>query len=138
MDHHIGYLIKSINDKIKIHADADLKSHNLTLAQSRILIFLMNRGGESTQKEIEDFLEVSHPTVVGLVSRMEKSGFLICRTDEQDHRNKIVALSKVALETGKNMDAVITGMEENMLSGLSDEQKAELNKALEIIYENLN
>ena len=134
---NIGFLIKSINDQIKVHADADLKSHNLTLAQSRVLIYLMNHDGLATQKEIEDFLEVSHPTVVGLVSRMVKNGFLTTWLDEKDRRNKMVQLTDMAIETGKNMDAMIVGMENRMLFPLSDEQKKQLSEALELIYENL-
>ena len=49
----IGYLIKNINDKLKVKADADLKHSNLTLAQSRVLAFWDRRGGQATQKEIE-------------------------------------------------------------------------------------
>lgn len=135
---HIGYLIKSINDKIKIHADADLKSHNLTLAQSRVLVYLKSReNGRATQKEIEDFLSVSHPTVVGLVSRMGKNGFLTSWIDADDHRNKIVELTPSAKKIGDNMDFVIKGMEDKMLSSLSKNQISELSEMLEIIYKNL-
>ena len=74
----IGYLIKNINDKLKVKADADLKHNKLTLAQSRVLTFLDSRGGQATQKEIEVYLEVSHPTVVGIISRMEQNGHLRC------------------------------------------------------------
>ena len=51
----IGYLIKNINDKLKVKADADLKHSNLTLAQSRVLTFLASQDGQATQKEIEIF-----------------------------------------------------------------------------------
>ena len=66
----IGYLIKNINDKLKVKADADLKHSKLTLAQSRVLAFLDSQGGQATQKEIEVYLEVSHPTVVGIISEI--------------------------------------------------------------------
>ena len=138
MDSHIGYLIKSINDRVKVHADADLKSHNLTLAQSRVLNYLISREGHTTQKEIEDYLEVSHPTVVGLVSRMEKNGLLTSWLDPLDRRNKIVQPTEKALQTGKNMNAMIGKMEKKMLSPLSDEQVVQLTKMLELIYQNLN
>lgn len=49
----IGYLIKTINDKLKVKADADLKHNNLTLAQSRVLAFLDSRGGQATQKKLK-------------------------------------------------------------------------------------
>lgn len=135
---HIGYLIKSINDKIKVKADADLKSHKLTLAQSRIIIFLASKKGQATQKDIENFLQVSHPTVVGLVSRMESRGFLSCHLDPDDRRNKIVMLTDSAKETGFNMDEVIQNLEKKMLSPLTDEQIVQLTNMLEIIYKNLN
>ena len=99
----IGYLIKNINDKLKVKADADLKNSNLTLAQSRVLAFLDSRGGQATQKEIEVYLEVSHPTVVGIISRMEQNGHLRCRVDETDKRNKIVALTEQAKALGEEM-----------------------------------
>lgn len=138
MASHIGYLIKSINDRIKVKADNDLKSHNLTLAQSRVLVFLKNRGAQATQKEIEDFLEVSHPTVVGIVSRMEKNGFLNCSLDPSDRRNKIVALTEYALRTGEDMNSVIGEMEAKMLCPLTDEQILQLTEMLELIYNNLD
>lgn len=137
MASNIGYLVKSINDKIKIHADADLKGHNLTLAQSRVLIYLMNRDGRATQKEIEDFLDVSHPTVVGLISRMEKNGFLTFWKDESDRRNKIVQLTDMAIRTGKDMDTVVGEMEQKMLQPLTEEQIGQLTSMLELIYKNL-
>lgn len=137
MESHIGYLIKSINDKIKVNADEDLKSHDLTLAQSRVLVYLFKRGGRATQKEIEDFLKVSHPTVVGLISRMKKSGFLTFWQDDKDRRNKIVQLTDKAFETGKDMDAVIGMMEQKMLRPLTDSQIEELTAMLEIVYRNL-
>lgn len=130
-------MIKSINDKIKIKADNDLRTHNLTLSQSRVLIYLTHNGGQATQKEIEDFLEVSHPTVVGIVSRMEKNGFLDCRPDTLDRRNKLVCLTEHARGTGEDMDSVIGSMEKKMLGPLSDEQVEQLTSMLEIISRNI-
>lgn len=57
----IGCLLKMITDKIKIQADANLAQHDLTLTQSRVLGYLARNGGTATQKEIEGFLQVSHP-----------------------------------------------------------------------------
>ena len=63
----IGCLLKMITDKIKIQADANLAQHDLTLTQSRVLGYLARNGGMATQKEIEGFLQVSHPTVAGVI-----------------------------------------------------------------------
>lgn len=134
----IGYLIKNINDKLKVRADADLKQRNLTLAQSRVLAFLDGRGGQATQKEIEVFLEVSHPTVVGIISRMEKNGHLECWIDENDKRNKIVSLTQEAKALGKEMKQQLLANEKMLLSSFSEEDVEKLKQMLLTIYNNLD
>lgn len=133
----IGYLIKNINDKLKVNADADLKHFNLTLAQSRVLAFLNSKGGCATQKEIEVFLEVSHPTVVGIVSRMEQNGHVITWIDEADKRNKIVKLTEQAEILGKDMEQNIQNNERKMLTTLTSTEIEQLRRMLNVIYNNL-
>ena len=133
----IGYLIKNINDKLKVKADADLKHSNLTLAQSRVLAFLDRRGGQATQKEIEVYLEVSHPTVVGIISRMKQNGHLRCWVDETDMRNKIVALTEQAKALGEEMEQRISANEKMLLTSLSEADIKKLKQMLLIIYNNL-
>lgn len=133
----VGYLIKNINDKLKAKADADLKNSNLTLAQSRVLAFLDSRGGQATQKEIEVYLEVSHPTVVGIISRMEKNGHLNCWIDEKDKRNKIVALTEQAKALGKEMEQQILSNEKKLLASLSEDDIKKLKQMLLTMYNNL-
>ena len=133
----IGYLIKNINDKLKVKADADLKHSNLTLAQSRVLAFLDRRGGQATQKEIEVYLEVSHPTVVGIISRMEQNGHLKCWVDETDKRNKIVALTEQAKALGKEMEQQILSNEKKLLASLSEDDIKKLKQMLLTMYNNL-
>ena len=137
LERDIGYLIKNINDKLKMKADADLKQYNLTLAQSRVFAFLHNNGGQATQKEIEVFLEVSHPTVVGLVSRMEQNGHVTSWIDDQDKRNKIVKLTEAAKALGIDMEHDISANEQKMLSSLSEADIEHLREMLAAIYKNL-
>lgn len=134
----IGYLIKSVNDKLKTKADAELKEQKLTFTQSRVLAFLEGRGGQATQKEIERFLDVSHPTVVGIVSRMEQNGYLKCWTDGKDRRNKIVGLTPQAQAVGMNMEQSISVTEEMLLAPLSVQQREQLREMLLAILKNLD
>ena len=133
----IGYLIKNINDKLKVKAEADLKRYNLTLTQSRVFAFLNSKGNQATQKEIEVFLEVSHPTVVGIVSRMEQNGYVTSWIDRNDKRNKIVKLTKQAEALGMDMEHRILSNERKMLASLSDEDIEQLREMLLTIYKNL-
>lgn len=133
----VGYLIKNINDKLKIKADADLKRYNLTFTQSRVFAFLQENGGQATQKEIEMFLDVSHPTVVGIVSRMEQNGYVTTWIDSKDKRVKNVKLTKQAEEIGIDMEQNMLENEKMLLSPLTDEEAEKLKELLLLISENL-
>ncbi|MGN0789535.1 MAG: MarR family winged helix-turn-helix transcriptional regulator [Christensenellales bacterium] len=137
MEKDFGYLIKNINDKMKAKADADLKHFDITFAQSQVIAILSAKGGKATQKEIELFLEVSHPTVAGIVSRMEQKGYVVTWIDENDKRNKIVKLTQKAEEMGKDLEQKMRNNEKNLLKSLTREEIGELTRLLGVIYKNL-
>ena len=136
MKNDVGYLIKRINDKLKVRADAELKKYHLTMSQSRVLVYLRSRGGQATQKEIETFLDVAHPTVVGLVSRMEQNGYVTCWPCE-DGRNKYVKLTPQAEAIDKDMQENMHTSEEMLLAPLSPEDRERLRDLLLTVAEHL-
>ena len=133
----VGGIMKNITDRLKSNADADMKKHGLTFTQSMVLGFLHSKGGDSTQKEIEEYLNVSHPTVVGIVSRMEQNGFVTTQLDTKVHRSKLVQLTEKASVIGEEMTATIMKQESTMLRGISEEETAQLIRMLNIIYNNI-
>lgn len=133
----IGCLLKMITDKIKIQADANLAQHDLTLTQSRVLGYLARNGGTATQKEIECFLQVSHPIVAGVIGRMEQKGFVSCRPDPADKRSKLVCQTPRATEIAHQMQATIAAAEQQMLRSLTPKQIAALEASLRTIYADL-
>lgn len=137
VNHGVGYQFKMIHEKIKTRADADLKRHDITLMQTRVLGFLSDMGGQATQKEIEDDLQVSHPTVVGLVSRMEQKEFLTTRPDPMDRRNKLVRLTEKAQKLDREIDQTVEQQDAELLKGFTDEQIDELMGYLDRIIRNL-
>lgn len=136
MKNDVGYLIKRINDKLAARADAELKQFNLTMSQCRVFLYLSSRDGQATQKEIETFLGVAHPTVVGLVSRMEQSGYVTCWPCE-DGRNKNVKLTVQAEALDKDMQRNRLESEQMLLSPLSPEEREQLRKLLITVAEHL-
>ena len=133
----IGCLLKMITDKIKMRADADLAQQGLTLTQSRVLGYLNRNGGQATQKEIEGFLQVSHPTVAGIISRMEQNGFVRCWLAPADKRSKIVGQTERAAAIAHEMQATINATEQQMLHSLTPDEIAALESALRTIYADL-
>ena len=121
MKNDVGYLIKRINDKLAARADAELKQFDLTMSQCRVFLYLSSRGGQATQKEIETFLDVAHPTVVGLVSRMEQNVKLTVQAEALD----------------KDMQRNRLESEQMLLSPLSPEEREQLRKLLITVAEHL-
>lgn len=136
MKNDVGYLIKRINDKLAVRADAELKQYHLTMSQGRVFLYLSSRGGQATQKEIETFLGVAHPTVVGLVSRMEQSGYVTCWPCE-DGRNKYVKLTPQAEAIDRDMQENMHANEEMLLAPLSPEERERLRDLLLTVAEHL-
>ena len=82
-------------------------------------------------------MNVAHPTVAGIVSRLEKNVFLKCYVDEADKRNKIVCLTEKAIAVGEQMNAEIEMNEKMLLNNLSDDDINSLRRILKTIYKNL-
>ena len=138
MKKKIGHLFKLISDRMKANGDAKLKEKNLTFTQSQVLRYVRFHEGKATQKEIEDYFKVSHPTVVGIVTRMENNGYLHCYTDVKDRRQKICELTEAGYAVCEIIHTEITEGEKLLVEGLSEAEIAELMRMLEIIYYNLS
>jgi len=134
----VGYLLKQITDKIKVSADASLKNRELTLSQVRVLEFVSDYAEGVTQKAIEEHFQVSHPTIVGIITRMEKKGYLECWPDPADKRNKMVRLTAKAQSVSIEVKQERESWEMRLLKGFSEEQTGSLYEALYRILENVN
>lgn len=133
----IGPLFKVINERMRASADADLKKLGITFAQSQVIVYLIEHAGRALQKEIETSLKVSHPTVSGLVSRLEKGGFVRTWVAEDDRRNKVVELTDKARDAADRLRATIRERDRELLAGLDERERAELVRILGQIYANV-
>ena len=132
-----GHMFKLISDGIRAKIDTNVKEHDLTCSQLRILGYLNKNGGSITQKKIEDFLGVSHPTVVGLINRLEKNGFVKTHFDKGDKRRKIISEDEKAVALYIQMENQRRQIEELLLKGLTESEINELERMLNIVYNNV-
>ena len=133
----IGYMVKRISDRIRTHADARLSHFELTFSQMRVLHCIDSCGGMATQKQIEEALDVAHPTVVGLVGRLSASGFIGCAVDENDRRHKMIRLLPKAYAIEQEIRADRLRSEQILTSGMSPEEVEALCRLLDKVYENI-
>ena len=133
----ISELIKSISAKMRTQADSEFKKHGLTFSQAQVLCFIKKQKGETTQRAIEAYLNVSHPTVVGLVTRLEKSGFVTCSRDDVDKRNKLVRLTDKAASIDKKLTKSKAEADRHLTESLTEKELSELTWLLKLVDSNL-
>lgn len=134
----IGFLIKRISDCIQKTANQHLKQFDLTLSQARILLYLRGRKGiKTSQKDIEDDFQVTHPTVIGILNRLEGKGFVKSEIDSEDKRVKNIYLTEKVTAVYSAMDDFEKTTEERLLQGLTNGRIQELRLLLKSVYKNI-
>ena len=76
-DMHIGYLIKQVFLMNQARLNTIFAEFDLTASQNFTLIYLFKaheRGEQVHQKDIEDAMDISNPSVTGILNRLEHKG----------------------------------------------------------------
>lgn len=94
----IGPKIKAANTLIEKQLNNQFgemfKEYSLTGAQISLMVFLYEaKDGTVTQKEIADMFVLSHPTIRGIVRRLEENGLIYTTHLETDQRQIVLQLS---------------------------------------------
>ncbi|MBE6115602.1 MAG: MarR family transcriptional regulator [Erysipelotrichaceae bacterium] len=134
----IGYLIHQIDNRIKTNIDNNFKVHDLTFSQSQVLHLLEKNGGSMSQKQLQTEMNVSHPTMVGLVQRLESNSFVTTETDKRDRRNKIVMITEEALNFKNELIRSKEELHEAMFSSFTEDEMDTLKEMLHKILDNIS
>ncbi len=133
-----GFLIKRISDTMDKHANRALKKDDLTFAQGKLLVYLIeHRDQKTSQKDIERYFSVSHPTVIGLLKRMEDKDLVRISTDDADGRVRLVNLTVKAEKSLQNMRIFFDEMEVALLQGLDDCEVVQFKRLLKKVSDNI-
>lgn len=138
-DVSIGSLIKILSETIDCRANKDFKRFNLTLQQMKILWYLKSREGkaETSQKDIQNYMRVAHPTIVSILKGMEAKEFITTYQSEKDRRMKIVQLTGKEDCIFRELEKGREQMEAQLLKGIAPEEQKKLAGYLKLLYENI-
>ncbi len=129
MDHNtnISFLIKLIGDTIETKSNKRLRPHGITLSQERILAYLNERKDQKTsQKDMEEFFQVTHPTIIGILKRLESKGFIFSQVDDIDKRVRNISLSPDFEQKSGAVLSLQKDMEKQILLDVSEVEKMQL------------
>ena len=123
MQRHYGHSIRILHwctDQTMTNALAQM---DLTAAQGHIMGYLAHRKRPACARDIEEDFQLSHPTVSGILSRLEKKGFIEFRPDKLDRRCKRIHVLPKGRQCHELMHDAIRSNEERMVQGFSEEEK---------------
>lgn len=114
-----------------------LAQMDLTASQGRIMGYLAHQPQPPCARDIEDHFHLSHPSVSGTLSRMEKKGFIALRPDDRDRRCKRIYILPKGMECHERMEQVISGIEQQVVAGFSPDEQAEFSRLLDHAIQNM-
>ena len=134
----IGFLIKLIHDALDREINRELESVHLTNSQLAVLNYLhFKEDTETSIRDVQEYLNVSHPTAAGLVKRLEQKGFVHILVDPSDKRARVICLDSAVSKLFSSDAHSTTELEEMMMKGLSSTERDQLRDLLLRVYRNM-
>lgn len=137
MTPHFGHLIRVLSNCTGQAMTSALASMDLTAAQGHIMGFITHRKTPPCPKDIEEAFQLSHPTVSGILSRLEQKGFIEIRPDETDRRCKRIYLLDKGRELDETMHRTIAETEEKLVRDFTEPERQQFAALLSRAIDNL-
>ena len=132
----VGYWICMTSHALRRALDAELAREKITLRQFEVLASLA-LNGEMSQTELAERLGIEAPTLAGILSRMERDGWLERNSCPDDRRKKRIRVTEQAEAVWSRMADCCRRVREQAIQGLSDEDLARLRDTCERMRSNL-
>lgn len=134
---HYGHLIRILHWCTDQAMTSELEQLELTAAQGHIMVFLMHCQEPPCPRDVEEKFHLSHPTVSGILSRLEQKGFLELRPDKTDRRFKRIFILPKGMECHERMHRTILNNEEQMVKDFSPEERKQFQALLQRAIANM-
>ena len=131
---HYVRILHWCTDQRMTHALAEME---LTASQGPILGFISHRKTPPCARDIEEAFHLSHPTVSGLLARLEKKGFIEFRSDPADRRCKRIYLLPKGQACHEAFHSTIDACEKKVLTGFSEAEKEQFAALLQRAISNM-
>ena len=127
---HYGHLLRILYWCTDQSMTAALEKMELTAAQGRIMGYLAHQEQPPCPRDIEAEFQLSHPTVSGLLQRLEQKGFIRLQADAQDRRCKRVCILPKGRECLELMHDTILSNERRIVEGFTPEEQEQFSDLL--------
>jgi MarR family transcriptional regulator for hemolysin len=132
----IGYWLTITTQSYHRAVSEELLPHGITYRQSMVLGWLALEG-ELSQTELASKMMVEPPTLVGILDRMERDGWISRNNCPSDRRKNLIRANPAAEPVWEKIVECATRVREQAVQGLSDRQLTTLKKLLRRVSQNL-
>lgn len=136
MSDSLGFLISDVSRLMRRRFDERAREVGATRAQWRTLAILSRNEGLN-QGALADLLEVEPITLCRMIDRLEESGLVERRRDPADRRAWQLFLTDKSKPILNHLRTVSDDLFEQVLSGMSEADRAQLGKSLNLMRANL-
>ena len=137
LDYNYGYLLRILYWCTDQSVSNALESMDLTAAQGHIMAFLSHQTQPPCPRDVEKEFRLSHPTVSGILSRLEQKEFLELRTDPEDRRCKRIYVLPKGEQCHELMHETIGRNEARIVEGFTQEEQAQFAEFLQRAIANM-
>ena len=120
---HYGHLVKVLHWCADQAMTEGLEKVGLTAAQGRVMGYLGHCAEPPCPRDVEETFHLSHPTVSGILTRLEKKEFIELYPDPADRRCKRIRVLPKGEECRETMHRTIRDMEHRIVEGFSPEEQ---------------
>ena len=100
-----------------------MESMDLTAVQGHIMAYLAHAQQPPCPRDLEAEFHLTHPTVSGILSRLEQKGFVELRTDPEDRRCKRIFILEKGWQCHEVMHQTIQANERRIVDGFTPEEQ---------------
>lgn len=137
MFHYYGPRFHVLHCRVQQGMTNALAQMDLTGQQGRIIGYVSRCQQPPCPRDIEEVFRLSHPTVSGLLSRLEKKGFIRFEPDPADKRCKRIYLLPKGEACNQVIKDTITATEDRITRGFTAEEQAQFQALLDRAIENI-
>ena len=135
-ENSVGFwVITAANDYQKAIND-ELAPQGITYRQCQVLGFLALEG-PLPQHKLAEHMRIEPPTLVGILDRMERDGWICRESDPGDKRRKLIRPETAAKPVWNKVVAAAKRIRKRAARGLSSSEMATLKRLLSCVQQNL-
>lgn len=136
-DNSVGYWLAAAAHAVRRSLSAELAAHGITLRQWEVLAWTTIEG-DLSQAELAERMGIEAPTLVGILDRMERDGWLDRYSCPDDRRKKKLRVTDKAAGVWLRMANCARSVRARAIDGFSPDEVSQLKHLCDRIRDNLS